>query len=1340
MKKLLSALLVICTLQDISMSFLKAETQEYINLATFNIYKRTEDGDEHAWSTRQELIKNVIRDYDFDMLGTQESDRTQVNSILTLGGYMDFGIGINTGIQASGWRNAIIYKSNRFTVVDSGAFWLSERPDTVSAGWDGAQNRNCSWTRIHDGNTGKYFYYFCAHFDHLGTLARINSAKMICDTLPKIAGDYPAFFMGDLNAIETSEPIQILNEGLHDSRALSLTPPQGPYGTGHGWRIDVNVRRIDYIYTYNGNGRDRIEVQEYEVIDKTYDGKSPSDHWPVRIKARLVPGVATLRVTSGLDDGGANTLRSVLAQALPGDSIFIDRQLVDTIRLNSPINIHNNIRLDGNGATVQVAAPGISGYRLFSLGNSTSETTDSISLYNLRLSGGDISGSGSSGGIFYINKNVDVKMKNMEFRNGKATYGGAIFCSDTTGVHVSMENCLFSGNSSDNNAGAVYLKAISANLSACIFENNTTGRNGSALVSNKNARVNDCIFRNNRSDTSTATDYGAAVFNTGGGTMQLINCTFDSNTTTHYGTGAFACSGPSTTTTFINNTFSGNEGILSSAIYNRAGNIKLIHCTVAGNRTLSPGGAAIDAYPSEEAGINLTNSIAAFNYNTSGKADISAGENASVTGTRNITGTTNGALSLNDPIAFTYEKEIQGKLSLFKAYADLPFNGSQIRLPLMADNGGLTPTIAIDAAGIAYRSGIVQEDLPRYDQRNYTRYTTPCAGAFEVICDFPEQLSVTEIQSTSALLSWQGNTGHYQISYQSEKSSEKSSEKNIRETMDNSLRLTDLSPSTSYSWKIRSVCDPDFPGEWLSGAAFTTPFRLLVTSGKDDGAPETLRYIVANAQAGDSIVIAVDTITLGGAVDLNKSIRINGQGVVIRPEDPAAGHRIFTLGADLTTPDTIRLYDMELQGGDLTENSSTAGNGGIMFLYKYTNLTVSDVIFKSGKAIYGGAIHCNDSTGTRINMRDCTFTGNEAQNNAGAFYVKGMCRLENCLFENNKTNSNGSAITTIKALYISNSTFSNNIAAGSGAYGGAVFNTSGGLLLIENSTFEGNEARTSGSGAFGCSTGGTTSYFVNCTFHGNSGVTASVFYNRAGTINLAYCTVAGNNAINGTAPAYLNYNASNVTANFVNNIFAYNYNTAAAYDIGIEAASIANGSNNVIAVIDRQQNIVNTIDFSYGSVAGNDPALFAAYNTGIHQIPVLKFNGGTTRTIALSGTDSKACGVGITAFENMQMPLSDQRGIERDVPPCAGAFELTPDTGLNDPGTTRITVYPNPASNYINIQTTEKLMQVQLLDMTGTEIRIFTGKQCLLDGIASGSYLLKIRTDQGIKTKKIIIQ
>ena len=1311
-----------------------ADNNEYINLCTFNIHN-INGGDTISWDAptyRKYRVMNVFSAYNFDIAGCQEVSKIQKDDIESIG-YSSYGLGVNTGTESStDNHNTIFYKSARFTVMAKGTFWLSPTPKSISIGWDAAQRRNCNWVKLKDNNTQKIFYYFSAHFDHLGAQARLESAKQIADTLPVIAGDYPAFFMGDLNTTETTDPIAVLDARLNNSRDICLTAPQGPYGTGHGWRINVDVRRIDYIYTYNGNGRNRIEVHEYEVIDTTFDGKAPSDHWPVRLKVRFVNGPASLRVTSSLDNGGEGTLRSIIASAQDGDSIYVDRRYVNTIKLDSAITANKNLTINANGATIKVASPGVSTYRLFTFGGDTS-VKNSIRLSNAILQGGDISSLSSNnayGGVILINKNVNLYAKNIDFMQGKAIYGGGIHCTDTIGVSIRMDSCRFTGNVSTNNAGAFYNKGV-CQLNQCSFSNNSTGRNGSAIVSNRIIRIQNTSFTNNQSITSQSSDYGSALFNTGNGLMTIENCLFDSNKSLSVGTGAFASSGSETQTDIINCTFWGNSGATSSTIYNRAGTINMVNNTIAGNMTTTGSNGAYYCYPSVDSRNYLVNSIIAYNYQTNDKTDLTIGENALLQGSYNIIGSLSGTANLENAIAFQYASDT----NLFSSYTNVTFNTSTINVPVLNDNGANTKTIAIDESSAAYRTGTNSYtglSIPRFDQRNYTRYIQPCLGAFEIICGFPSNLSISNLKGASVTLQWEGAADIYHVAYKAESSTEwKTITVNAKST-----HLDKISPCTTYDWKVRSVCSEDFPGEWLAGPNFTTPFRSIVTSGLDDGNTESLRYIIANSAINDCIIIDVDTITLTDVLSLEKNIRINGQGAVIKTTLPKQStYRIFNLGANTTSKDTICLYNMELQGGDL---STSSNNGGVLFLNKNVQLLAKDVIFRDGKAVYSGAIHCNDSTGIRVFMDKCSFLNNSATNNAGAIYLKGLCKLTSCVFDGNTTSSNGSAIASMAPTSLRQCVFRNNKAIGSGSYGASIFQTGGTQALIEDCLFESNTATTTGTGALSTSTATTNVTLTNCTFHGNSGITSSAIYNRGGTISLINCTVSGNKALSNSVGAYYAYPSSSVATYLVNSILAYNHTPAAYYDAVYGTGSITGGSNNIIGTANSNPGFGNTIPFSYG----NATPLFNSYTSESgFNIPDLTANGGFSKTIALSGEQSVAYQCGVSGYSIFNIPTEDQRGISRNYMPCLGSYEYIPEgTSLKKIEETSTRLFPNPASDYLNIQTSSKLLEASIYDFSGLKVENIDTTFYRVSSLKDGIYLVKIKTGNGESVHPLIIK
>ena len=70
---------------------------------------------------------------------------------------------------------------------------------------------------------------------------------------------------------------------------------------------------------------------------------------------------------------------------------------------------------------------------------------------------------------------------------------------------------------------------------------------------------------------------------------------------------------------------------------------------------------------------------------------------------------------------------------------------------------------------------------------------------------------------------------------------------------------------------------------------------------------------------------------------------------------------------------------------------------------------------------------------------------------------------------------------------------------------------------------------------------------------------------------------------------------------------------------------------------------------------------------------------------------------------------------------------------------TQIKIYPNPANNKIIIDATD-VVGVKLIDVLGNQILSTNQKNIDVSNISNGVYFLNIKTNQGLATKKIIIQ
>lgn len=255
------------------------KTTSRINIATYNLRLNTSSDGINAWPNRKEWVKSLIKYHDFDIFGTQEGFYEQLTDILELSEYSYIGGGRDDGKKA-GEHSAIIYKKDKFLLLDSGNFWLSETPDVPGKGWDATCcNRICSWAKFKDKTSKKQFYFFNVHFDHQGVIARRESGKLMVKKMQEIAKNSTIICTGDFNSTPETDQIISISNYLQDSFLHSINKPYGPTGTFNGFKIDAPLKdRIDYIFTTKD-----IQINKYAALNDNFELRYPSDHLPVVI-------------------------------------------------------------------------------------------------------------------------------------------------------------------------------------------------------------------------------------------------------------------------------------------------------------------------------------------------------------------------------------------------------------------------------------------------------------------------------------------------------------------------------------------------------------------------------------------------------------------------------------------------------------------------------------------------------------------------------------------------------------------------------------------------------------------------------------------------------------------------------------------------------------------------------------------------------------------------------------------------------------------------------------------------------------------------------------------------
>ena len=214
---------------------------------TFNLRRRRWSDGEHQWGRRREAAAGVIRRWRPDVIGTQEGLGDQMADLLAASeGYAMVGEGRLGGAEDE--FNAILYREERFDVLDRGNFWLSETPDVPgSMSWGNYCPRMVTWARFADRESGERFSVYNTHLDHASPGARRKSAALLHARMPR--ADEPVVLTGDFNSLPKSRVYRILERaGFVDALRLAEERKPERWGaTFHHW-TGRGLYRIDYIF------------------------------------------------------------------------------------------------------------------------------------------------------------------------------------------------------------------------------------------------------------------------------------------------------------------------------------------------------------------------------------------------------------------------------------------------------------------------------------------------------------------------------------------------------------------------------------------------------------------------------------------------------------------------------------------------------------------------------------------------------------------------------------------------------------------------------------------------------------------------------------------------------------------------------------------------------------------------------------------------------------------------------------------------------------------------------------------------------------------------------------
>ncbi len=325
MKKTLAFTLALCLILTTVLTGcdrypVKKQTKDdyRIRILQFNI--QTENGNPAPFEHRAGMFRKLIDDLMPDVAGMQEVTtawRKWLDDKVFNGSYA----GVGEARTEGGEANPVYYRKDKFKLIDSGTFWLSDVPDLPGSSFEGANYpRICTWVLLKDRSTGVEFAHLNTHLDHngsndssAGNTIRKRQAGVIVEFTQRFK-DIPVFVSGDMNSRMTTGKGNIGAVYQLFTGSASVTGADG-----NTYSLKLADSRMDAPVTVDENhtatmthyydesnasydpGREPIdyvfydpvcaEALSYETFLIREDGEEISDHLPVfatfRIKKRL---------------------------------------------------------------------------------------------------------------------------------------------------------------------------------------------------------------------------------------------------------------------------------------------------------------------------------------------------------------------------------------------------------------------------------------------------------------------------------------------------------------------------------------------------------------------------------------------------------------------------------------------------------------------------------------------------------------------------------------------------------------------------------------------------------------------------------------------------------------------------------------------------------------------------------------------------------------------------------------------------------------------------------------------------------------------------------------------
>lgn len=633
-----------------TLSAVSAADVATLNVGCFNIrFKTSADQGELSWDNRKSYVARTITDFGYDIVGVNEmnagSQQEDMKRLLTEYSFVEWG-GNSSTVPNQGTINAVLFRTDKFDLLEEGHYFLSTDPSKSLLSWDNSNGnkRFTVWAKLRVKATGEQLYYFITHLDHQGSDARNEGTRINIEKVRSISGHYPAIICGDHNSSAIRYPFyDLCSAYLSDSRKVSETPfPWPKDGTLCKWDPEKkDGTRLDYVWVKG------MKVHTYRHINETFGrGVTPSDHFPVIASVSLEPFTEkthTRYVDINAAEGGDGSksapfrhIQEAVDATCNGDTIYVAQ---------GQYTVTGTELSDGRNATLDISHS----LDIFGGYDSAFEEVTGCTVLSGDISGNDEIVDGVWTGreenayrVVTVQKYCALTLRNFEIvggnADGSATTGAGIAC---LGSRLILDKVIIRDNRSTGQGAGIYA-AGQLLCTDCRFIRNVSSANGGAYFTAYAGvelwwrhAMTGCYFSGNEAVQ------GSAGYHSGYSWAYLGHNTYAGNKATYGGTVSLNGTAYASRTTLVNNTFVNNRieavgGVINetkggSAVYanlNAASTVSIINNTIVGNHascykngvpTTDFCGAAVHIYNGTPF---IFNNVIAGNRSTSATGDV----------------------------------------------------------------------------------------------------------------------------------------------------------------------------------------------------------------------------------------------------------------------------------------------------------------------------------------------------------------------------------------------------------------------------------------------------------------------------------------------------------------------------------------------------------------------------------------------------------------------------------------------------------------------------------------------------------------------------------------------